>query len=378
MKPYVKRLLLGALLFSGTLRAEDSVPIDPTMHAEDDAYLNRQAAALLAEVEQSLAQHSPQLPAPRERRLALLLMDGILHEKYAPNRPAVQAFYQGRMEKALQEMEATKVGEGARIWKLYNHAFVVRTASVTLGFDLNPGIDSFRVNDPAGERSTVPAPGFAMDASMRERLVRQCDVLFISHRHRDHADASIATLFLEAGKPVVGPPEVFEGQPIEARLTRLERDAGKRQPLPVQEGRQTLQVVAYPGQQYQGSGIPNNVVLVYTPEGLTFLHNGDQINDPYPAYQEDFKWIDQIATQHTVDVFMTNCWTNDLLRMTRGIKPKLVLPGHENELGHPLWDRVPYWGDEQFLHLNNAEVKKEYPVLVMTWGEGYSYTRAGE
>jgi len=114
-------------------------------------------------------------------------------------------------------------------------------------------------------------------------------------------------------------------------------------------------------------------VLVYTPEGMTFVHNGDQINDPYPAYQKDFEWIDKVKDHHKVDVLMTNNWTNDVLRMVRGIDPKLVVPGHQIELGHPLWDRVPYWGDEQYLKLNFSEMMAEYPTLVMAWGESYRY-----
>jgi hypothetical protein len=48
-------------------------------------------------------------------------------------------------------------------------------------------------------------------------------------------------------------------------------------------------------------------------------------------------------------------------------------------LGHPLWDRVPYWGDAEYLKLTYPQLKaSEYPVLVMTWGEAYHYVPTGQ
>jgi hypothetical protein len=153
----------------------------------------------------------------------------------------------------------------------------------------------------------------------------------------------------------------------------MKREAHTVQTLPIQNGAVQLQVVVYPGRQYQSGGPENNVTLVLSPEGYTFAHNGDQINDPYPDYQEDFKWIDAVRDHHRVDVFMTNNWTNDVFRMARGFNPQLVIPGHQNELGHPMYDRVPYWGDEKFLHLNFTEMKAQFPVLPMAWGETYHF-----
>ena len=70
---------------------------------------------------------------------------------------------------------------------------------------------------------------------------------------------------------------------------------------------------------------------------------------------------------------MTNNWTNDVFRMVRGFDPELVLPGHQNELGHQMNDRVPYWGDGEFLKLNFEEMRAAYPTLDMTWGEKFLF-----
>ena len=351
--------------------------VDARLSNDDDAFMNRQAEAFLREVDATLSRVPPQPKEAESRRSALLLLDAVLHDPYAPSRPPIQAFYHARIEHAADEMEAGKVEDGAVIWKLYNHGFVVRTPSVTIAFDLFRGPKGSRSETADNTTKFIESPGFPISDDLALRLVRQCDVLFISHRHEDHADEFIANAFLDQGKPVVAPENVFEGAAIHDRITHMKREAHALQSLPVPKRAIELKVVVYPGQQYQGKGLPNNVVLVFTPEGMSFAHNGDQIDDPYPEYQEDFAWIDKVREHHEVDVLMTNCWTNDILRIVRGFNPKLVLPGHENELGHPTWDRVPYWGDAKYLHLNYPELKaSDYPVIVMTWGESYHYRAA--
>jgi L-ascorbate metabolism protein UlaG (beta-lactamase superfamily) len=348
--------------------------VDPNLDERDNAYLDRQAETLLREVDATLTRVQPQVPEPAERKLALYLLDAVLHDVYAPNRIPVQEFYHAQMNRLAEGLEQRKPDEGAIIWKLYNHGFIVRTASVTLGFDLHRGVQKFRVVDPPEERRYVDSPGFPMSDEVMNRIASQCDVLFISHRHADHADPAFAQAFIDQSKPVVAPEDVFEDDPLHAGITHLERVAHEVQTLAVKQGTLELSLVVYPGQQYQGDGIPNNVVLVFTPEGMSFAHNGDQINDPYPEYQEDYKWIDHVHEHHKVDVVMTNCWMNDHMRFTRGFDPKLVLPGHQNELGHQIWDRVPYWGDSEYLKLTYPQLlASDYPVLVMTWGESYHY-----
>jgi L-ascorbate metabolism protein UlaG (beta-lactamase superfamily) len=355
-------------------KREPGATIDPGLNERDDAFLSRQAEALLAEIDETLNRVPPRLPEPPERRLALLALDGVLHDVYAPNRTAVQMFYHARLARAVNEMETAQVSEGARIWRLYNHGFVVRTPTVTLAFDMYRGPSRFGVDDPAKGRRAVASSGFPLPKDTLDRIIRQCDVLFVSHRHGDHADPGVAQMFVDLGKPVVAPPNVWEGRPIHDAITHLKREAHTLQHLPIQDGTRELAVVVYPGQQYQGNGVPNNVVLVFTPEGMSFAHNGDQINDPYPEYQEDYEWIDVVRDHHRVDVLMTNCWLNDMYRFTRGFDPKLVIPGHENELGHPIFDRVPYWGDAEALKLTYPQLlASEYPVLPMVWGESYHF-----
>ena len=172
--------------------------IDPLRNFWGDlpGFYNRQAQASLDMVNEALEKYPPQIPEPIERRLALLTMDGIMHEENAAQHPSVQEFYHDCLSNALTEMENTKVKEGALIWKLYDHGFVVRTATVTLGFDLIRG-------------NSAQADGFAVNDDLMKLIVDQCDIMFISHRHGDHADQWVAQAFLDQAKPVIAPDDIW-------------------------------------------------------------------------------------------------------------------------------------------------------------------------
>ncbi|MGC9355794.1 MAG: hypothetical protein ACP5D9_18250, partial [Mariniphaga sp.] len=117
---------------------------DPQLSQKDNDYLDRQAAVFLDSV-QSVLDKYPPAPAGQEapeRGCAKLLMDAVFHEHYAAFRKPAQQFYNRRIDVAIQELENTKVKQGARIWKMYNMGFIVRTKSVTLAFDLVSGITS--------------------------------------------------------------------------------------------------------------------------------------------------------------------------------------------------------------------------------------------
>jgi len=329
---------------------------DPQLSQDDNNYLDRQAKVFLDTVTVLLNQFPPTtFPEPRERGMAKLLLDAVFHEHFAAYRLPVQQYFRAQVDKVIHELETTKVEKGVRIWKIYDMGFIARTKSVTLAFDLVSGI-------------TSGSPDFAMSAEQFEKLAKQCDALLITHRHPDHADKAVAEKFLELGLPVLAPEQVWKNEPIFSRIPHPERVAGKKQQLKLKK--HTLEMIVYPGHQMKS--IDCNVYLVKTPEGITLAHNGDQINEG--DFMIDWEWIDKIKETQKVDVLMTNAWTMDIFRMVKGFNPKLVMPGHEIEMGHTVWDRLPFWGDDEYLKLNYAELKKsEYPVVVTCWGESYHF-----
>ena len=335
------------------------VLIDTTLNEIQNLFMDNQAEALLSQASEVFSDHPPDWPEPAARRSALLLLDGVLHDVYAPDRLPVQLFFKTQMKKAIVEIEQTEITEGARIWKLYDHGFVIRTKTVSIGFDLIRG-------------KSARAEGFPISEDLMDRLIEQCDVLFISHYHGDHAEEWVAQSFIDKGKPVVAPPRVWENKAIHKSITHLERVTHTVQTLPIQGGKQNLEVIIYPG--HQGERIENNVALVKTPEGLTFSHMGDQSNS------NDFEWIDEAGNNNVVDVLMPNCWTTDIVRVVLGFNPALVITGHENELGHTIDHREPYWltyqrrkGSDRFG--GSSEVGYDTPLILMTWGESYHYKR---
>jgi L-ascorbate metabolism protein UlaG (beta-lactamase superfamily) len=357
------RLVIGIFLFCTVSKSfaqkydkrKEAGKPDPQLSQNDNDYLDRQDKVFLDTVNAILARYPPSLPENRERALAKLLMDAVFHDPYAVYRIPTQNFFREKVDKIIKELETTKIEKGVRIWKVYNLGFIARTKTVTMAFDLVTGI-------------TGGSPDFAMSSDQVDRLVRQCDVLFISHRHPDHADKTIAVCFLQKGLPVIAPEQVWQNDSIQSRITYLERNAEKQQHLQLKNN--YLDVIVYPGHQMKA--IDNNVYLVTTPEGISVAHIGDQINEG--NFMTDFDWIDQVAKHHKVDVLMPNAWTTDIFRIVRGFNPKIVIPGHEIEMGHVVWDRLPFWGDDAYLELNYAELKKsKYPVLVTVWGESFHY-----
>ncbi len=340
-------------------QAGNSGLIDATLNEKQNQFINNQAEALLSQANEVLSNYPPNWPEPAARRSALLLLDGVFHDVYAPQRPPVQLFFKTRMRKAVEEIEQTEITNGARIWKLYDHGFVIRTKTATLGFDLIRG-------------KSAHAEGFLISEDYMDRLIKQCDVLFISHYHGDHAEEWVAQSFIDLGKPVVAPPEVWKDKSINKFITHLERVPHTVQTLPVQGGKQILEVIVYPG--HQGENIDNNVSLVKTPEGLSFSHMGDQSNSG------DFEWIDEVGNNHAVDVLMPNCWTTDIARVAKGFNPVLIITGHENEMGHTIDHREPYWltyqrkeGSDRFG--GSSEIGYDTPLILMTWGESYHYKK---
>ena len=331
---------------------------DPQLSQKDNDYLDRQAAVFLDSVQSVLKKYPPVLREGRERTYAKLLLDAVFHEKFAAYRKPAQHFFHSQIDKMISELEVTKIKNGARIWKVYDMGFVVRTSTVTMAFDLVSGI-------------TSGTKDFALDSKELEELVSQCDVLFISHKHDDHAEKSVAEIFIKSGKPVIANTQVWPKDSIFPKIQHPERISEKTQEVRL-NGNKTLKIVIYPG--HQGRSIDNNVTLVTTPDGITVAHTGDELNEG--DFMVDYEWIDQVFKHHKVDILMPNAWTMDILRIARGFDPKLVLPGHELELGHTVWDRLPYWGDDAYLELTYNQLKKSsYPVVALIWGESTDYKR---
>jgi L-ascorbate metabolism protein UlaG (beta-lactamase superfamily) len=349
----MKRILLipAVLLIHLCLSAQNAEKPDPDKKTDwwgdPGGYLNQQAKLSLAMADDALKMYPPSVDEPAVRKMALMLIDNVLHEEKAAHRPSVQAFFHSRIENAVNEICTEKVEKGALIWKIYNHTFIIKTPSVTIGFDIQrgvQGVDSFR-----------------LDKNLMQKLINAVDILFVTHTHNDHADAWVAETFLSQNKPVVTPPDIWKGTTIYSKILHPERKADIIQEISLPKKGFNLKIINFPG--HQGETLLNNVYLVFTPEGLSFSHTGDQSNI------KDFDWIDHIGDKYRVDVVMTNSWSfTPGQRLANGYRPRLIIAGHENELGHTIDHREPYW-------LNNLRLGEtgSFPWIELAWGEKFHY-----
>ena len=232
---------------------------DAITHVEEPAWV----APIFEFVDVRLEEHPPLFLTSVERQEALMVLDGPLHLHEAPRFRSTLAFLRERMQRAIEEIEQWNVGEGARIWRLYNMGFVVRTPSASLGLDL---VGGWRLESDEGLEY------YGISEEWISRLADQLDVLTISHAHQDHMDPLLRDLLFERGMPVVVAPGIYEefvDQPLLHRPDRGREPAALHSfniPAAKDGG------VAYPG--HQGAEIPNNVYLVRTGESPTILKRG--------------------------------------------------------------------------------------------------------
>lgn len=306
-------------------------------------------APIFAAADAALAENPPAHPPSPERQAALMLLDGPLHLVNANRFRSTRDFLVQRLTRAIESMEETTVTQGAVLWKLYNHGFVLRTPTVTVGLDLVRG---WRFTENRDEY-------YGLAPEWVERLVAQVDLLTITHNHGDHHDKLVRDFALQQGIPLVMEASIFVDLPEQPLVHRPVHSPVPGQPavLSLQTGQgDTMQLFVYPG--HQGASVPNNVYLLRTPEGFTVMHTGDQSEDL------DWAWLDTVGLHHRVDLLLPNCWTTDMTRMVAGVRPRWTVFGHEVEMAHTPDHRESYW--RSFQLFRDQETPRN---LVLGWGE---------
>ena len=320
----------------------EKLPMD--YWGKTDAMLQDQAALLFEQAHTVLDKYPPSADAGDERKLALFAMDALLHDARLDATRAMTNYVERRFRHVADKLETEKPGEGEiRVHKLYNHGYVIATPSVAIGVDI------FR-----GGRRAAPAVG---DDIVRS-IVDQCDILFITHAHGDHADKAVTRMFCDQGKTVVAPPGLWEADDLSPKITYLRGEETVTEVIRIPSKNTELTTRVFPGHQNR---LPNNLYAITTPEGVTVMHTGDQYNG------DDMKWIARVGDEVVVDVLLVHCWMPELEKSIEGIKPKLVITGHENELGHGIDHREPYW----LTFRRFADIR--VPWVVLAWGESFLY-----
>lgn len=337
----MKRRSLIALLAVGLalpLAAQNTNANDNEFWGSAESYLLRQTARTLNLVDKALGEFPPTTGNGTTRRLALYNLDAILHNTTFDKSAELMGFVEERMKTVIEALKSPLEAEMS-IYKLYNHGFIVRTKTAVVAYDMVMGSTYQLIPD-----------------NLMEQLVDLCDVMFLSHKHRDHVDPGVVKMFTDKGKKVVAPSEAL---PENTAITHFREE--KIADLTVELPGDVLKVKVLPGHQDE---LQNNIYVITTSENLTFVQTGDQYK------KEDIPWISQVKSQiPKVDVLIINCWAMELKTHVDGFDPALLLTGHENEMGHGIDHREAYW----MSYMKLDELNRPYSL--MTWGEHYNYSR---
>ncbi len=269
-------------------------------------------------IRDTLHANPPTTGDPVLREDAIRQLDAYLMLPLAPTpfKDEYLAFSRDMMEGLADEI-AQPVPSGARIWKMYNHAYIVKTPSTTFAFDL------------ITYGTTIPTS-----------VIEEIDVAFISHFHNDHIS------------------------PYSYQVAELGGELVTTETLP--PGNQAM-IGGLKVQSYFGlhGGIINNIYHVTTPEGLTVMHTGD-------TQQSNFV-PDDVPT----DILLINVWMNEsgyqhptvgVRNAINRVQPDLTIPGHIQELNHAQSNRFTY---DTALAVDDVPIPGDYVVMVP--GEYYDY-----
>ena len=282
----------------------------------------------LDQIKTSLLNNPPNSGDPEIRKQMLLALDDILLPASSRSSQDVFDFYVSMMDKVNNEI-AENVQEGVNIWMMYNHGFIVKTPRIVFAFDLVSGyIDGWK----RGRQYRLP-----------DELLKQIQILFISHGHSDHEDGSVISVVKNNGGHVIW------------------GSAGDNYSI------LGLNVKVYFGCH----SVVNRIYEVTTRSGLKIVHTGDNNSIGCMPVNID-----------SVDVLLLNAWIHQYMNSPSdpGIgmrtfiyefKPNVMIPGHFHELGH---DYVPDYGKSAKPYAWGLAVDDgtiDAYVQVMTWGEKY-------
>ncbi|MCP4642156.1 MAG: MBL fold metallo-hydrolase [bacterium] len=252
--------------------------------------------------------------APERRDIAKALNDRIRWD--GPVNPDLGAFYQKRMQRALDEIENTPAPKkGIVVWKMYSSGVIVKSREGVFAFDVVEGCVPPGLT-PAEAFNQLPAPAHLAEVfpyrlhwtpAMRDQFARLVDVYFSTHYHYDHLSAILVDALLQAGKTVVATEQ--------ARKTCMEwgiQGADRIVTMPQD------QLSYLTSKEYEVSGVT----------AITF--NGYQ--DEYRKTEQDGRWVWTLNTDprraennvYVVRIGGVNVFHNGDVHHCPGLYPWLV------------------------------------------------------
>lgn len=294
------------------------------------------AEARLRRIAETLEHEPPLRGDPAARARAARAFDDLALYPVAPYAHAIRLWYKDRLAAAAKRLLRR---EGKAVTQCYGHGIVWTENGVNLGIDV------------VSARSVYDLY-WGVPPEILDDLAAAIDVLLVSHVHPDHLDVPLARRVLEHGGEVWACDEVADRLPRGARGLA----AGART-----EAR-GFRVLAHEGLHVYdaGLGTPLRYFEVVTPGGTRLLHTTDHDYTAGLRHEErpDVLVAKGGGVNPTVD------GVSALRSLARHLRPRLLLPGHMNELGHPVKG-----GREPYAVALDALRDHDGAWAVMFWGE---------
>ncbi len=356
---------------------------DAKLNAELNAFVRRlekeqaDSYTWMKETHELVRTLSRQYPAePRfakQREIILRIFDYPLHfDDRNPQTPAegveefqsvtIRYFTQACAALLRQVKETTPKPGSVAIWNVYNMGYIIKGPKHTMAIDIANRPAYYKTETVDG-RKVVKSVREAWPEADLAQLAELLDVIFVTHMHGDHHHARLLQKMAEAGKAVVLPTKTrLFGAELPKNVFILDQAVAEPRDIA------GIKVLSFPGNQ--GKNTPCNVYLLDV-DGIRLVHTGDNYDRAEEA---------RIKNYEAPNLIIGATWNSiqHLIRCAAEAKGaskanQVVLPSHNNELGHRPQQRESYW--ELYTHsarMGNPDFT--YPsYLDLGWCEGFFY-----
>lgn len=294
----------------------------------------------------------------------------------------VREYCAGARERVFAEVAAAKVPDGSlRLWRIYNMGYVIKGPKHTIAIDITARPEFYAVDGGRFVKDTNTVVWCKADW---KRLAELADMIFVTHPHGDHYNRDGIEAFIAAKKPVVVPCDLVA---YTANRPAKEGPDGKyvaekkiltTAPCCVKLTEDHLEPVDVGGVKVrnfrgnQGENVPCNVYLIDI-DGVLVAHNGDN------SVMDKERMLSKCPP---ADVIIASTWNNvqGMVNCCAGAPgfdrtKSVLLPSHENELGHGVDHRESY--HEMYTRKDRLG-NREFPwprVHPLGYGESFLFTK---
>lgn len=281
-------------------------------------------------------------------------------------------------DRVFSEVAAAKIPDGSlRLWRIYNMGYIIKGPTHTVAIDITNRPLFYGMPDKPYAVDTEHAVWGKEDCN---RLAGLADMIFVTHPHGDHYFRDCIEAFIAAGKPVVLPCELVEYVPAMEKKGRwwvatnsfttasccVKLTKDNAEPVDVKG----VKVRNFRGNQ--GENVPCNVYLIDI-DGVLVADNGDN-------YDMDKERM--LSKCPPADVIIASTWNNvqGMVNCCAGAPgfdrtKSVLLPSHENELGHGVDHRESY---REMYTRKDRLGNREFPwprVHPLGYGESFLFTK---